>query len=168
MNTQAPTCNVCNQGTLTKKKKFRLSGPAVVIGYIFLIPSVFGILFGLVLLFGTGAATSESSQTMKQQIRNQLSSANIPSQLIDKVLNYEVITQSQRDALTQNQRITLESAEFSYKAGTVGTGAGAAIAGGFSIFVIFSSFIGGLLGWLLTMKKKVLQCGNCGAVVNAS
>ena|ERR1035437_2274447 len=27
-------------------------------------------------------------------------------------------------------------------------------------------FVGGLLGWLLIMKKKVLQCNVCSAVVN--
>jgi hypothetical protein len=31
-----------------------------------------------------------------------------------------------------------------------------------------SSFVGGLLGWLLVMKKNVLQCSVCGATVNAS
>lgn len=30
------------------------------------------------------------------------------------------------------------------------------------------SLVGGLLGWLLVMKKDVLQCGNCGAVTPAS
>jgi hypothetical protein len=29
-------------------------------------------------------------------------------------------------------------------------------------------FVGGLLGWLLVMRKRVLQCDLCGAVVNAS
>jgi hypothetical protein len=29
-------------------------------------------------------------------------------------------------------------------------------------------FVSGLLGWLLVMKKRVLQCDVCGAVVNAS
>lgn len=31
-----------------------------------------------------------------------------------------------------------------------------------------ASFVGGLLGWLLVMRKRVLQCDVCGAVVNAS
>jgi hypothetical protein len=29
-------------------------------------------------------------------------------------------------------------------------------------------FVGGLLGWLLMMRKRVLQCPVCGAVVSAS
>lgn len=39
---------------------------------------------------------------------------------------------------------------------------------GFVIAIGISSFVGGLLGWLLVMRKRVLQCDACGAVVNAS
>jgi hypothetical protein len=40
---------------------------------------------------------------------------------------------------------------------------------GASYFVLMIlAFVSGLLGWLLVMKKRVLQCGLCGAVVNAS
>lgn len=43
-----------------------------------------------------------------------------------------------------------------------------AIVGTIAIFVGISSFVGGLLGWLLVMKKRVLQCAVCGATVTAS
>ena len=50
--------------------------------------------------------------------------------------------------------------------------AGSAVGGGFAVILsiigIVASFVGGLLGWLLIMKKKVLQCTSCQAVVNAS
>jgi hypothetical protein len=42
------------------------------------------------------------------------------------------------------------------------------IGSGFSVAIGVGSFVGGLLGWLLVMRKKVLQCNVCGAVVNAS
>jgi hypothetical protein len=32
----------------------------------------------------------------------------------------------------------------------------------------FLSLVGALLGWLLAMKKRVLHCNQCGAVVLAS
>lgn len=38
----------------------------------------------------------------------------------------------------------------------------------FAISIGIDSFVGGLLGWLLVMRKRVLQCNVCGAVVNAS
>jgi hypothetical protein len=36
------------------------------------------------------------------------------------------------------------------------------------LVLMILAFVSGLLGWLLVMKKRVLQCGLCGAVVNAS
>lgn len=47
-------------------------------------------------------------------------------------------------------------------------GAGAGLAEGMMLMVGFFWFVGGLLGWLLVMKKSVLQCNNCTAVVAAS
>lgn len=168
MATQAPICKVCNEGSLKAKKKYRLSGPAIVIGYILLIPSVLGMLFGLLMLFCTGSATSETSKTTQQEIKKQLAASNIPKQIVEKVINHETLNRDEKESLTQKQRTALADANLSYSAATIGTGAGAALAGGFSIFMIVASFVGGLIGWLLTMKKKVLQCLNCGAVVNAS
>ena len=55
-------------------------------------------------------------------------------------------------------------------AGAISTGdtADAAIGSGFAIVLGVGSLIGGLLGWLLIMKKRVLRCSVCRATVNAS
>jgi hypothetical protein len=42
------------------------------------------------------------------------------------------------------------------------------IGGAFTIFWGIAFFVGGLFGWLLVMKKRVLQCSICGATVSAS
>ncbi len=42
------------------------------------------------------------------------------------------------------------------------------LAGGLFLLVGVFFMVGGLLGWLLVMKKQVLQCNLCNAVVNAS
>jgi hypothetical protein len=39
--------------------------------------------------------------------------------------------------------------------------------GTFAIFIGVASFVGGLLGWLLVMRKRVLKCSVCGATVSA-
>ena len=44
----------------------------------------------------------------------------------------------------------------------------AVLGGGLSIATAIASVVGGLVGWLLVMKKRVLQCSVCGAVINAS
>jgi hypothetical protein len=40
--------------------------------------------------------------------------------------------------------------------------------GGAPIIFGVIAFVGGLLGWLLVMKKRVLECNACRATVNAS
>jgi zinc ribbon protein len=43
-----------------------------------------------------------------------------------------------------------------------------AMASGILVFFALAAFVGGLLGWLLIMKKKVLCCTHCSAIVPAS
>ena len=42
------------------------------------------------------------------------------------------------------------------------------LGGAFAIALGIASFVGGLLGWLLVMKKHVLRCSVCSATVSAS
>ena len=42
----------------------------------------------------------------------------------------------------------------------------AAVVGMVYVFIGIFAMVGGLLGWLLIMKKRVLQCNMCGAAVN--
>jgi hypothetical protein len=46
--------------------------------------------------------------------------------------------------------------------------AGSAFVGWFFFFVGIGAFISGIFGWLLVMKKSVLQCQQCGATITAS
>ncbi len=109
-----PTCKICDRGTLMPRKIRRLSGPAVAIGYILLIPSILGmvgcaILLVVSLLAGVAGAAHRSA----------------------------------------------------FATAFAGTWSIAMLSSGIGCFVF------GLLGWLLIMKKHVLQCVYCGAVVNA-
>jgi hypothetical protein len=102
-------CKICDKGQLVQKKKYRMSGPVVLIGYILLIPSVLGVIISAMTFFNISSAASR-----------------------------------------------------------VNAGAGAGLAGGFTIVVGVAFFVSGLLGWLLVMKKQILQCSICGAAVNAA
>jgi len=101
-------CKVCDKGSLVPRKKHRLSGPVVVIGYILLIPSILGIIISAMSLFFVSSSARPGSE------------------------------------------------------------AATGLAGGFFIFLGIAFFVGGLLGWLLIMKKSILQCTVCGAVINAA
>ena len=168
MDSENPKCSVCEKGELIKKKKYRMSGPVVFIGYIFLIPSILGMLLGMILLFATKEATIETISGMQEVLRQELSDANIPEEITNKVVQGKTLTDEDHSLLTDDQRSEISIAELSHGAGQFGAGAGSFIAGGLSIFMIVLSLVGGLLGWLLIMKKKVLQCTNCNAIVAAS
>ena len=102
-------CKICDKGALIQKRKYRMSSPVVLIGYVLLIPSILGVLISAMTFFEISSAASQAN-----------------------------------------------------------AGAGAGLAGGFSILIAIAFFVSGLLGWLLIMKKQILQCNVCGAVVNAA
>lgn len=98
-------CKVCDSGELRRKELYRMSGMAVFIGYLLLVPSVIGMLWSSVLfLISVGNEATDV----------------------------------------------------------------AVLGGGLSITTAIASMVGGLVGWLLVMKKTVLQCSVCRAVINAS
>lgn len=168
MNNNTPTCQVCGQGELKKKKKYRMSGPVILIGYIILIPSILGMLSGVFLVFATGDAASDTAESLKIDARQQLATADIPAEVIEKVISREPLSETDHNLLSDEQSRAISDVRRSYSAGQLGTGAGAVIFGGFGLFVIIASFVGGLLGWLLVMKKGVLQCNRCKVVVATS
>lgn len=53
-------------------------------------------------------------------------------------------------------------------AGRIGALGPKGIGGFFGVMLTIGSFVMGLLGWLLIMKKKALQCSSCQAVFAAS
>jgi hypothetical protein len=139
-------------------------------GFILLIPSAFGMLLGVFMLFFTGAAAADS-QTFasgERKIRAQLAAQNIPEPIITAVVSGKPVSNDQLVPLTHQQQSVVYEAESSRLAQKVGAGTATLVAGGLSIFVIVAAFIGGLLGWLLIMRKRVLQCARCGAIVPAS
>jgi len=163
-----PLCHTCRQGALTKRTKFRMSGPVVVIGFVLLIPSVLGMLFGVLMLIITGAASTQTSTATERDIRARLVAHDVPEPIIGELVSGKAISDDELVPLTYQQRAAVHDAQLSASAQKVGAGAATVIAGGFSIFVIIASFVGGLLGWLLIMRKRVLECSRCGAIVPAS
>jgi hypothetical protein len=165
---QDPLCRTCGQGALVRRKTFRMSGPVVVIGFILLIPSVLGMLFGILMLVGTAGMANTRLPSIERETRTRLEAQGVPEPVIIQVAESKPVDEQQLAALTPQQRTAVHDAQSSVSAGNVGKGAATMVAGGFSLFVITMSFVGGLLGWLLIMRKRVLRCTRCGAVVPAS
>lgn len=162
------TCKTCDRGSMHQKKKYRMSGFVAFIGYVLLIPSLLGLAFSGLLIVSTAIAGGETSAVLKETTRSTLEDAGVPEDIIVKVLDFDDLIDAERQSLTSQQRSTVTAVELGLAAGTVGAGAGIAVAGGVAVALGLASLVGGLLGWLLTMRKKVLQCDNCGAVVAAS
>ncbi|SRR6266496_4726219 len=161
---QNPLCRTCGEGALIKRTKFRMSGPVVAIGFILLVPSALGMLFGALMLILTGTYSSHISASGEREIRVRLAQQEIPEPIIAEVASGKPVPGEQLTPLTYPQRAAVHDAQSSLSAQNVGAG----MAVGFSLFVIIASFVGGLLGWLLIMRKRVLECARCGAIVPAS
>lgn len=196
-------CRVCERGVLIPRRRFRMSGPVVVIGFILLVPSVLGIIAGLLgLILSASAATGSGAQTVTQSPvateaqgevdfrRNCATSGEAsyrtslgrmpPPGFVDRYCDCALLIVKRGGSI---QDATQSCAAEAIRGGsgpntiaerpviTAGAGPnilGLVLGGGVSIGVIIASFVGGLLGWLLVMRKSVLQCGVCSAVVSTS
>jgi hypothetical protein len=147
-----------------------MSGPAVVIGFILLIPSILGILFGGLTFIASivGGSQKPNLDSQKNSIRAELTSQHVPAAIIDDVAAGKDIDEDRLTPLTSSQRLAVRSAELKLTSANAAPAAAACCGGGFSVIIVIGSFVGGLLGWLLVMRKTVLQCFRCGAVVAAS
>lgn len=199
-----PTCKICDRGTLISKRLRRLSGPAVAIGFILLIPSVIGMISCAVMFLAfnstVGAALGinakgsghlyQSAEEAKfrrgckegfLEATPPLQGVSVP-QFCECVLSVYKETGSVEGAsqtctdrgfagtLEQpNQDVeALYSSDISNATKAGLTTAVGFVGNAFLLGLGIALFVSGLLGWLLTMKKRVLQCDVCGAVVNAS
>jgi hypothetical protein len=189
-------CKTCDQGALVQKKVFRMSGPAVAIGFILLVPSVVGMLFSAFVLISAMGYNGNESNTAASQVsafdatfrRNcaqgfrrgyRESGVSAPPQIIieqycECALPLFKETGSEETAVEScmergRQGLNVYPVASGYDSGSKPETRLARVLGtGVAIFMGISSFVGGLLGWLLVMRKRVLQCSLCRAVVNAS
>jgi hypothetical protein len=198
MNTATVLCKVCDRGALVSKKVFRMSWPVVAIGFILLIPSILGIVFSLIVLVGVNSVSvphqpTQSAQDatfrksckdsfLEQQTRyTQLAQTTAP-QFCECTLSASKagnsVERASETCAEQAVNGTLSEPDdsvnafyedaSSQSAEQSGEIIGRAIGSGFAIVMCIVSFVGGLLGWLLVMRKRVLQCNDCGAAINAS
>ena len=182
----APTCKTCDTGTLNHRKIHRMSPVVVFIGWVLLIPSILGIVgaaIGAAITVSGAAAVSagdHSAETRPQRVEEafgaRFDEVGLSREYLVRLTNLdgenvEIASDDEIASMTREQRDVLADATTFAMRDRVSSGA-AALGGAMGIFVFgligVGSLVSGLLGWLLVMKKKVLQCTNCGAVVAAS
>lgn len=163
-------CKTCDQGTLSLRKVHRMSGPAVTIGYVLLIPSILGILFsiGFFLVTMAGAASVVNQDKLTPATVQNLRNVQVPTEMIAQLEKGEHPSAESKVALTAEQATAVSAAESEADARMAAGGCFGACGTGMAAIMAVVSFVGGLIGWLLVMKKQVLVCSACSAVTNAS
>lgn len=149
---------------MIKKTKFRMSTPVVVIGFVLLVPSVLGILFGALMLIMTAVTGHRVSGEGALDIKVQLIKAGITEPTLSKVASNRTLDSDEIAELTPEQLGLVKRIQ----SGVAGEQTAMGCMGGFSVLIMILSFVGGIGGWLLVMWHQVLQCERCGAVVRAS
>jgi hypothetical protein len=138
--------------------------PVVVIGWILLIPSF--------LMMGSSVLTCAGIGSAVSSIENEVDYTYVAIQPALTDAQIQTLEDSPYDdpsdlipSLSLEQISAIETLRDINLAGDVGTGMAAGVMGfaGFCGFI--GGLVGGLLGWLLVMKKKVLKCNGCGAIV---
>jgi hypothetical protein len=162
-------CKVCNQsGGIGVAELRKFSVPVVAIGYIFLVPSILGMFFGAIMLFTTCSTAKTVADTTDKEYQTAIASIDglTPTQVasVGAVSGAPSSYELETIGLSAHQITRVNSAWSSHRNVHSGAGIGFGFAGVFAIFVIVGSFVGGLLGWLLTMKRKVLLCRLCNGV----
>ena len=143
---------------MVKKSVYRMSPVVVWIGYLFLIPSVLGWMLGMLMFLGIlgGAGNAPAvAEFMK---------AGAPEATAELLAAQPEDPEGIIHTLPIGVQQAVIDCWYRVEGGSVGKG----LAGFFSVLLALGSFMGGIFGWLLVMKKKVLQCDYCEAVVAAS
>jgi hypothetical protein len=154
-----------------------MSIPVVVIGFILLIPSLIGVAVGLFALISS--ITPNENQEQMKQIRDRAASGlrhnGVPEATINAVLdaasegrNEDVTRLMDDNEMPEADRGWIYDAQDKIRSAGLTQSPASPLSAAFSIGLIVGSFVGGIFGWLLVMKKRVLQCSICGAVINAS
>lgn len=157
-------CKTCTGGQMRPMRIYRMSAPVVVIGWLFLLPSFFGIAVSALMAFGmvVGGAASMSAPPPPDLVA-EIRAAGTPAALVAKIEKGTPLSAAEEREMPQSARERLDN----YTVAKVGAGGAAVTMGvGFAGFIGCSSFTGGLLGWLLTMKRNVLMCGSCQSIVD--
>lgn len=145
-----------------------MSGIVVFIGYLFLVPSMIGVVIGLATAVGSGAVGESQKAEMLREETQALIAMGVPQASAEVIANPDADASAAINSLHEALRSDVEYKRQLILAGETGTQIGVGLGAMAGIGIALSSLVGGLIGWLLIMKKKVLMCTDCGATVAAS
>lgn len=167
------SCKVCETGVLQPTKVHRCHGALVVLGWLLLIPSLV-VLCGSIAGAGCsvvgGAGTARASATLEPSdlAVAALTSEGVPAEVVQKFRRGEHVSDLELEELPASQRDAVRAQQ---GAMAIVRGAGA-LAGTSTVLFGGAAFLctgvsalfGAFVGWLFTLRRKVLRCASCGAL----
>ena len=168
-------CDKCNSG-MSAKKVYRLNSGLAILGWIVMVPSIFMVLIGgCTAVVGTSATGNAAVEVNKQAVIETVGELEkiegLDPAVIDEFRGSDPhkVSAATLNKLDDDVRWKVDSALTGYSATMAGAAIGtgmAAAAGGFMVLVLFVLGIPGfIVGFLLTLKKKVWTC-SCGYIMD--
>ena len=111
---------------------------------------------------------SVAQERLSAATLQRLRDANVSPDIITELQAGNPPSTAAKQRLDGDQAAAVSAAETELGARAGAVGCLGACGTGMAATIAVLSFIGGLLGWLLVMKKRVLVCSACTAVTNAS
>ena len=161
-----PVCPQCQQGRIRKKRIYRLGPVGAVFGYLFLLPSLVVLFWGISLIRVATDDPPDRSAELEAQFREELATeAHLPPDVIEKVVA-DTLTEEEYAALTEEQKTDLrrERNDHSYRSAPSAVGPGFGILMGAMLAGV--AFFGCLIGIVLSLRKKVFRCEVCRATMS--
>ena len=161
-------CKTCDGGVMDVRKEFRLGAVGVVFGILIGLASALGLLGGVVGFVTFDDHSEEILAEIDELVRPGLEEAGIPESMIQAIKDSDVLPDVETRQLTTDQRTAITSARLGLCSYQLRIGAEGVFALGMCTVLLLVSPVGVLVTFLLTLRKKVLQCRNCDTVVPAS
>ena len=161
-------CKTCEVGQLVRRRRYRMSGPVVVMGYLFIVLALLCAIGGTFGLVDSSAVAAELPGRLAARSKSTLRSIAVPAPTIEKVVSGEELSASDRSALSEQQHEAIDLARRLNSLTGISEGLRILLVAGLSILCLAAAFEACLVGCLLVMEKRVLQCLTCGAVTPAS
>lgn len=152
-------CNTCASGELVPRRKYRSSVVVVLIGYLLLVPSLAGLVFGTMGLLEPRSTPESRASADWNAIQHLLQGWEVPARVIDAVHSLEDCAPEELAALSEEQRETVAAARRSWSVRR--KGAGGSCLGDPWLLLVLMSLTGAILGWCCVLKKTVFQCVAC-------
>jgi len=166
-------CEKCNVGQMVRDRVFRLSGCVVGIGYTLWVPALLVLLFAIVLtVIGTASTTAAGStalDTSKKQALARLKQVpNIPAEAITEFEKGGRLSEQTLASLPPEQRFKVNEIQTTYSAGVAGAALGTmgagCIGGSITLLLYIASIPTLIVGFLLTLRKNIWRCQQCGFI----